>query len=195
MLWSSAETADTGMGLFDYLSNATVAAGGGEGAAAGRHDALRGAEGHLRVGQEGRHAADDRLGQRAEPGAPSAPADPHAVGTRVGRAGAREATTMAMLGVDTAAPSEVHAIGGAGSQGEQPADSPRRMRRRRFPGCRRGRAIDAIRGIFGRDRSTAGAREGARARPPSAAALVGTPARRTPRDGLPELTCSACCSV
>jgi len=156
VLWSSAETPDTGMGLFDYLSNATIDRWVNEKAllaasatrcavpkgifASGRNDGAM-----LRMIAWG---SELNLAHPPRPSDPRTPWEPEwAVRVRV------KATTMAMLGVD---------VGGAGSAAEAAAPSPSGQPASAgqpstppaapsIPGLpEAGRALDAIKGLFGR---------------------------------------------
>lgn len=154
VLWSSAETPDTGMGLFDYLSNPTIERWVRErvllpasetrcavpkGIFAGGNDG----GGMLRMIAYG---VELNLAHPPRPADPRKPWEPEwSVRVRV------KATTMAMLGIDTGA----MARPGTGSEPSSP-DAQRQGQEERplipgvpaIPGA--GKAIDAIRGIFGR---------------------------------------------
>lgn len=156
VLWSSAETPDTGMGLFDYLSNATIDRWVAEKAllpastthcavprgifasASGRDDAAM-----LRMIAWG---SELNLAHPPRPSDVRKPWEPEwAARVRV------KATTMAMLGMDiggsTSAPESSAA---PAAQGEGPAGQPGQGVLPSLPGLPAGRAIDAIKGLFGR---------------------------------------------
>lgn len=170
VLWSSSETPDTGMGLFDYLSNATIDRWVGEKAllpatttrcAVPRGIFASGREGGamLRMIAWG---SELNLAHPPRPGDPRTPWEPEwSVRVRV------KASTMAMLGVDMPAtrgrgrageaqpgqadpPGQAEQAGQAGQAG-QPAQTGQDAMPS-IPGLPggAGRAIDAIRGIFGR---------------------------------------------
>jgi hypothetical protein len=144
------------MGLFDYLSNATVDRWVAEKAllpagttrcavpkgifASGKDDGAM-----LRMIAWG---SELNLAHPPRPADSRTPWEPEwAARVRV------KATTMAMLGVDTAAAGERGATPSAApaGQGEQPAGQSAQDATPSIPGLPgAGRAIDAIRGIFGR---------------------------------------------
>jgi hypothetical protein len=154
VLWSSAEAPDTGMGLFDYLSNPTierwvrerVLLPASETRCAVPKGIFAGATeggGMLRMIAYG---GELNLAHPPRPSDPRKPWEPEwSARVRV------KATTMAMLGMDTGAMARPGADTGA-----SPADAPRQAQEDRpaipgmpaIPGA--GKAIDAIRGIFGR---------------------------------------------
>lgn len=160
VLWSSAETPDGGMGLFDYLSNATIERWIGEKvllpASATRCAVPKGIfAGGDREGAMLRMVAyggELNLAHPPRPADARTPWEPEwAVRVRV------KATTMAMLGVDIDASASARAPVGsqqvpaqsAGQPAETTQPGPGAMPS--IPGIpEAGRAIDAIRGIFGR---------------------------------------------
>lgn len=152
VLWSSSETPDTGMGLFDYLPNATIDRWIGEKAllpaAATRCAVPKGI--FASGGDDGAMLRMIAWGSELNLAHPPRPKDPRTPWEPEWSARVRvKATTMAMLGMDMrgAAPA-----GEAGSdraaQGEPPAGQGALPSIPGLPGA--GRAIDAIKGIFGR---------------------------------------------
>lgn len=149
VLWSSSETPDTGMGLLDYLSNATVDRWLGEKVllpASTNRCAVP--KGIFASGNDG--GAMLRMiawGSELNLAHPPRPSDPRTPWEPEWSARVRvKATTMAMLGADMPA-----ASGQAPeSQAAQPGQAVQDMAPS-IPGLpEAGRAIDAIRGIFGR---------------------------------------------
>ncbi len=154
VLWSSSETPDTGMGLFDYLSNATVDRWVAEKvllpASAARCAVPKGifASGN----DQGAMLRMIAWGSELNLAHPPRPSDPRTPWEPEWSARVRvKATTMAMLGSDMpAAPGQA-----SGSQAAQPGPAEPGQAAQDaapsipgLPGA--GRAIDAIRGIFGR---------------------------------------------
>lgn len=156
VLWSSSETPDTGMGLFDYLSNATIDRWVAEKvllpASATRCAVPKGifASGQdqgamLRMIAWG---SELNLAHPPRPSDPRTPWEPEwSVRVRV------KATTMAMLGADmagAAAPAREPSETRPGQPGQAPGQAGQDAMPS-IPGLPNpGRAIDAIRGIFGR---------------------------------------------
>ena len=157
VLWSSAETADTGMGLFDYLSNATVDRWVAEKAllpAGTTRCAVP--KGIFASGKdEGAMLRMIAWASELNLAHPPRPADPRTPWEPEWAARVRtKATTMAMLGVDmaaAAAESGSAPSAGQAGQGDQPSGQSAQDATPSIPGLPgAGRAIDAIRGIFGR---------------------------------------------
>lgn len=151
VLWSSAEMPDTGMGLFDYLPNATIERWVGDKAllpASATHCAVprgifasaRDAGAMLRMIAWG---GEVNFAHPPRPADPRTPWQPEwAVRVRV------KTTAMAMLGVDTEAAAPGQPAPGEPAQGAAP-DAPAALPS--IPGVpEAGRAIDALKGIFGR---------------------------------------------
>ena len=154
VLWSSSETPDTGMGLFDYLSNATVDRWVAEKvllpASAARCAVPKGifASGN----DQGAMLRMIAWGSELNLAHPPRPSDPRTPWEPEWSARVRvKATTMAMLGSDMPGASGQ----ASGSQAAQPGPAEPGQAAQDaapsipgLPGA--GRAIDAIRGIFGR---------------------------------------------
>lgn len=166
VLWSSAEVPDTGMGLFDYLSNATI-----DRWLADRL-LLRAAETRCAI-PKGIFAGNSEsggmlrmitFGNELNLVHPPRPSDPKLPWDQEWTARVRvKATTMAMLGEDAPTPARRR---GAAPQGESsPSSAPRSADPSASPAPAQenapsmpsipgipgsGRALDAIRGIFGR---------------------------------------------
>ncbi|MCL4185238.1 MAG: hypothetical protein KJ011_17515, partial [Burkholderiaceae bacterium] len=160
VLWSSSETPDTGMGLFDYLSNATVDRWLGEKvllpASTNRCAVPKGifASGN----NEGAMLRMIAWGSELNLAHPPRPSDPRTPWEPDWSARVRvKATTMAMLGTDmpaasAQAPEPQAAQPGQAEPGQAEPGQAAQDTAPSIPGLPggAGRAIDAIRGIFGR---------------------------------------------
>ncbi len=155
VLWSSAETPDSGMGLFDYLSNATIDRWVTDKtllSASTTHCAVpkgifasgRDAGAMLRMIAWG---GELNLAHPPRPSDVRKPWEPEwTARVRV------KATTMAMLGMDLgAATSAAEPAARQAAQGDAPAGQSGQSAMPSLPGLpEAGRAIDAIKGLFGR---------------------------------------------
>lgn len=151
VLWSSAETPDTGTGLFDYLPNVTIERWVGEkvllpasatrcAVPKGIFASARDAGAMLRMIAWG---GELNLAHPPRPTNPRTPWEPEwAVRVRV------KATTMAMLGVDLGGAAAGQPVQGESAQGGSSGAQPTLPS---IPGVpEAGRALDALKGIFRR---------------------------------------------
>jgi len=155
VLWSSAETPDTGMGLFDYLSNATIDRWVGEKAllpaSATRCAVPKGIFASARDG--GAMLRMIAWGSELNLAHPPRPSDVRTPWEPEWAARVRvKTTTMAMLGVDMGGAGPAAGAATAQPSGPEAAgQSPAQPAVPSIPGLpEAGRALDAIKGLFGR---------------------------------------------
>ena len=155
VLWSSAETPDSGMGLFDYLSNATIDRWVTDKtllSASTTHCAVP--KGIFASGRDdGAMLRMIAWGGELNLAHPPRPSDVRKPWEPEWTARVRvKATTMAMLGMDLgAATSAAEPAARQAAQGDAPAGQSGQSAMPSLPGLpEAGRAIDAIKGLFGR---------------------------------------------
>ncbi len=155
VLWSSAETPDTGMGLFDYLSNATIDRWLADKAllpaSTTRCAVPKGI--FASASDAGAMLRMIAWGSELNLAHPPRPTDPRVAWEPDWSARVRvKATTMAMLGVEMPAAASGATAGEAAAQpGQAEPGQAAQDAAPSIPGLPgAGRAIDAIRGIFGR---------------------------------------------